>query len=215
MNPTGRRRPNALALAAVAACLLISITAANWSRLPRHWSFSPLKWRIAKSESRSGMARDYLASRTVKGMTRAQVLADLGEPSNSADYLAYVVSSKGLADPMAPTLYLYFDAEGRRVTKCVIMYIPQPQAQIEFDPVAWRSYAFFRDQRAPLANALWRSQQLRGASRTDVLRDLGPPDRTQTEMHYEVGASPELWLIIRFDENERVIDATLRAIENT
>ena len=192
-----------------------------WQQLALHWSFSPLKWRIARESSRAAMARDYLSSRQVVGMTLDQVRADLGEPTWEWDYWEYAVSFAGLGPAWpgsAPrysdekVMIVWFHESGRRVSDITGPDVEAPMLPAPFSPEAWQSYAHFPDLRRPLAYDLIHGRQLRGATRDEVKSALGEPDFGEMLMQYvvEQGGSDATCLALSLDAGDRVVSAAIR-----
>jgi hypothetical protein len=207
--------------ALIVIAVLSHLLATAWYRLPAGWQLEAVRWRVQAETEREDLARSFLARHRVEGMPREQVLAELGEPTETWDYWEYAVSSAGLgrgyessvpryAD--APVLIVRFSANGREVVELTGVLVPEQSNPIEFSAEDWKSYTFFADQRRALADALIRSQLLRGASRAEVWRALGAPDFAERRLEYRVGQRGSgygRYLVFELDEVDQVIRATL------
>ena len=202
-------------LALIASPFLYVLVSASWLGLSADWTFSPWRWRVARDAGRLSMARDYLATHGPLGRTRAQIVADLGDPHGTYDIWSYAVSNVGLGLPDdrgppprfsgEPTLYV--QVAGDRVAKVYGTFIDEPRSGQEFNPAAWASCEFFPDQRKPMAYDLMRSKRLQSATRQEVRAALGAPQCQELAISYEVAlddSGHERRLILWFDEAGRV-----------
>ena len=206
-------------LVIVGAGVLLLVGKVAWFQMAVTWKFSPLAWRLAPETGREAMARDYISSRELRGMSRSQILSDLGEPNHSSDYWLFAVGPDGLgtAQPRGisirysgePILQVWFDPEGR-VGRCLAPRVPESVGRREFDSMVWKSLS--RPERQSMALALSKGEHLHGASKQQVEELLGPPDHAEAHFDYYVawkGYPDHVILAVRFDIADRVDDIEL------
>lgn len=182
-------------------------------------NYSRWNWSNAKESVRVSMARDYLATHAVPGMSRADVLVDLGTPLWDFECWTYAVSENGLGDGYGwppshqyePTVHVSFDPVTGRVERVFGSYIAPGEA-LAFDAATWRESAHFPHLRGQLANGLVHDQGLVTRTRDEILAELGEPDIAERAMYYQIGrdnSGHERCLELWFDAEWRVTHAVI------
>ena len=178
------------------------------------WDYSRFGWSLADEDCRESMARDYLATRHVQGMTLAQLRADLGDESDFREHWTYVigeyvpVNESGRTFPAyyrRPTLDLHFSRTG--VLRSLAPGSLSDGPSTAFIAEIWRATPC--SERAPMARALIESELLLGARRDEVRQVLGDPDRAEILVEYRVSdaVSDGTYLEAQVDLDGRILGA--------
>ena len=192
---------------------LLALGVWNFAR-GQGWHYSRFGWRLAADDGRESMARDYLATRDVRGMTLDELRADLGDESSFREHWTYFVGDYepvfvgGWTVPAyyrRPTLDLKFNRRGVLRSLDPGSLWDGPIAA--FDAKTWRATA--GAERAPMARDLVERQLFVGASRDDLQPLLGDPDSAEIRLEYLVreGVSDGAYLEVRLGLDRRVVDA--------
>jgi hypothetical protein len=201
--PTERRSPGCNGRVTFGVLLLSSfallVVAVGVSRAVAKQPFSRWRWVVSSGMRSREMALDWLQSHFVKGMSVEEVLADLGEPSHTADSYWYdagpnVPRTPGNLRGMNPGVYVWFTVHGtvRRVSGGDLGEGP---ARSSFDAGAWLESAG-SDRRA-LALALVDEGLPESMRKDDVVALLGRPDSLRAcEFRYLVEPSEALEFVV-------------------
>jgi hypothetical protein len=88
-------RSSTRTLLAIVTCCTVGLgtLVVGYRTLASPTKFSPTVWKVIVEENREAMARDFIANHFRRGMSRAEVVALLGEPNAGFQELHYVVGS--------------------------------------------------------------------------------------------------------------------------
>ena len=156
------------------------------------WGYSRLGWSLAETTCRQSMARDYLATRDVIGMSLDQLRDDLGRESRYRESWTYAVGDYVALDDSRqavrvsyrqPRITLRFTRQG--LLRSIDPKWLADGSTAAFDSETWKSTPFAG--RGPMARDLIAGERLMKASREDVRKSLGQPDSAEIHIEYLVG----------------------------
>jgi hypothetical protein len=101
-------------LLAVITCCAVGLgtLVVGYRALSKPWTFHSTLWKTGVQVKRESMAHDFIANHFRPGMTRAEVVALLGEPNTGFPEMHYIVGN-AMIDYVV--LWVVLDAHGKTV----------------------------------------------------------------------------------------------------
>ena len=191
--------------------VLLLIAVGSWRFVRgQGWNYSRFGWSIAAADGRESMARDYLATRDVTGMTLEQLRADLGDETYFREGWSYIVGEYVPVVTAESPIPAYYRRSGlglsfsrRGVLKGLNPGWNGDGPVASFDADVWKATPQFA--REPMArDLLEREAQLLGTSRQELRQLLGEPDKGEIVVEYRVG---DAYLEVHLGLDERIVHA--------
>ena len=204
----------------VATCVLVALLAlfARCDLFEPSAQFTPEKWKSAKAEEKRPLARGFLRSHRVKGMSVSDIVKLLGVPDSEQDAFEYNLSSNGPPpagpQPMYvfidhPQLYVCFKLGIVEDLRLPYNFTPRGNRRFEQNEWATANPAYRQAMVADLIS----SNRLAKQSKAAVQSILGKPDAYSSEhtISYDLGYGliDPVTLTFTLDSSETVRSAAI------